>query len=120
MDRAMVELAVIVPFLLVAEMLLLGVAWRMNGGELHRPVLAIPQGGLRAKAGAAGALFGAWLLLTAMTVWCGFLTAFVVVHVLLFTLGRMAAWLGIGVAAVALASAPFIWGWIAVKQARAR
>jgi hypothetical protein len=51
-----------------------------------------------------------WLVLTGVTLACGFLVAFFAVHALLFLLGREAALVGLIVSAVSLAGIPVACG----------
>ncbi len=57
---------------------------------------------------AAGLPVVTWLVLTAAALWCGAVLAFVAVHALLFTLGTDAAGVGLVLAALVLASTPFL------------
>jgi hypothetical protein len=55
---------------------------------------------------------GAWLALTAVTMFCEFVVAFVVLHVLLFGLGEAASAVGLVVAFVVLQATPVAWALI--------
>jgi len=55
-----------------------------------------------------------WLLMTALTIAYGGLAIFIIVHLLLFTLGTGAAFFGLLLATVVLAAAPVAW-WFGVR-----
>ena len=55
-----------------------------------------------------------WLLMTVLTIAYGGLVIFIIVHVLLFTLGTGAAFFGLLLAAVLLAATPVAW-WFGVR-----
>jgi hypothetical protein len=58
----------------------------------------------------AGGQVATWLVLTALTLACGFLLAFVAVHALLFALGREAALAGLIASGLFLAYVPVACG----------
>jgi uncharacterized membrane protein YjgN (DUF898 family) len=59
-----------------------------------------------------------WLVLTALTIACGFLVAFVGVHAILFMLGREAALVGLIVSGLCLAYVPVACGRVIRHRAR--
>ena len=75
-------------------------------------------------AGTAGAhrgivgLVGSWFVLTTLTIWCGAILAFLLLHGLLFTLGQGAASVGLFLTVIGLEIAPFAWGVVMVRRAR--
>ncbi|MDA8236838.1 MAG: hypothetical protein M0T75_02980 [Chloroflexi bacterium] len=61
---------------------------------------------------------GAWLALSALTMFVVFVVFFVVCHVLLFTLGTGAATVGVVAAVVALEATPITWALILRRRGR--
>lgn len=59
-----------------------------------------------------GARVATWLALTGVTLWFGYTVAFIGVHVVLFTLGTLAAAISFLVATALLAATPFVWAWV--------
>jgi hypothetical protein len=57
-----------------------------------------------------GARFTTWLALTVLTLWSGFVVAFIVVYGILFTLGQGVATVALAVCAIALGATPFVIG----------
>lgn len=114
-----VELTVLLPFLFLGGGLVAVFAWDQE--SLEAPTSLAPRGGgiLRERLVAAAGLVGAWLALTALTLWCVFLVAFVVLHALLFTLGTTAASIGLVASAVLLQATPLAWGIVIARRARA-
>jgi len=78
---------------------------------LGAALLRSPGVGLRAQA-------GTWLVLTALTMGCVFIVAFVVVHGLLFVLGTGAATVGLVVSVILLEAAPVAWAIVLRRRAR--
>ena len=68
--------------------------------------VALQQG----RPAGAGGRVATWLVLTALTMACGFMAAFVAVHALLFTLGRGAALVGLIASAAILTYVPVACG----------
>jgi hypothetical protein len=95
-----VALAVLLPLLLLVEGLIAALLSNANGG--HAPRLLGP--------------IATWSVLTALTVWCVYLIAFVGIHALLFTFGTAAAWVGVIVTGVVLVATPFAWGLLIRRQ----
>ncbi len=95
-----VALAVLLPLLLLVEGLVVAFVNNVSGG--HTPPLLGP--------------LATWSVLTALTVWCVYLIAFVGVHALLFTFGTEAAWVGVIVTAVVLIATPFAWALLIRRQ----
>ncbi len=96
-----VALAVLLPLLLLVEGLVAALLSSVNGW--HAPRLLGP--------------LATWSVLTALTVWCVYLVAFVGVHALLFAFGTEAAWVGVIVTAIVLVGAPVAWGVLIRRQA---
>jgi hypothetical protein len=113
-----VAFTVLLPLLLIGEAVLAFVAWRFTG---HRTpeVLRHPMGGPGGRPSEVRAI-GMWLGLTVVSLWLGFLAAFVGVHALLFTFGTGPAFVGLIVSAIALAAVPLAWGVVIARQARQR
>lgn len=61
---------------------------------------------------------GAWLALTAVTMFCEFVVFFVVLHGLLFTLGEGASAVGLVIAFVVLQATPVAWALILRRRSR--
>jgi hypothetical protein len=96
-----VALAVLLPLLLLVEGLIAAFLSSVNGWNAPRLLGPIAT----------------WSVLTALTVWCVYLVAFVGVHALLFTFGTEAAWVGVIVTGVILVATPFAWGLVIRRQA---
>ena len=62
----------------------------------------------RGRLAGAGVQLATWLVVTTLVVWVGGTVAFVVVHVLLFTFGNGAAWVGLLVSGACLIAAPIV------------
>ena len=67
---------------------------------------------VRAPGASGRSLVGAWLALTAVTMFAEFVFAFVVLHVLLFGLGEGASAVGLVIAFVVLQATPVAWALI--------
>lgn len=109
-------LAVLLPLLLVAEAVVGVLLWRVSG----HPMPAVLRRPLTVGAGHIGAEFrlvGLWLLVSAATLWIGFLIAFVGVHLLLFTIGETAAQIGLFGSAAVLGAVPVVWAFILFRRA---
>jgi hypothetical protein len=113
-----VELTVLLPFLFLGGGLVAVFAW--NQEDLEAPTSLAPRwgGGVRERLAAAAGLIGAWFALTALTLWCLFVVAFVLLHALLFTLGTTAASIGLVASAVLLQVTPLAWGIVIARRAR--
>lgn len=68
--------------------------------------------------GGRGARIAAWLGLVTLTLWCGSAAAFVLIHVLLFTLGSPAAIVGAAFVTVFMLTMPFGWAVLVRHHAR--
>jgi len=112
-----VILAVLLPLALVAEGLFAALVWRLNGWETPRFLAPRPGDQSRGRPPGWGLIVVAWLVLTTLTVWFGYLAAFVALHALLFTFGTTAAWIGLIVFAVLLAATPLVWGLVILRRA---
>jgi hypothetical protein len=86
------DIALILPIALLVEGIVGVVGWFAFGAQ-----------------GGRGARIAAWLALVTLTLWCGSAIAFVLLHVLLFTLGPTAAMVGAGVTTVFMILMPFAW-----------
>lgn len=95
-----VAVAVLLPLLLLVEGLIAALLSSVNGW--HGPRLLGP--------------LATWSVLTALTVWCVYLVAFVGVHALLFTFGTEAAWVGVVVTTIVLVAAPVAWAVLIRRQ----
>jgi hypothetical protein len=93
------QLAVVLPLLLLGEAFVVALVWIANGWEAPRP-LAVAT----------------WVVLSALTMWCGFVVAFVAVHALLFTLGTEAAWIGVLGCVAFLLVTPIAWAMVIRRQ----
>ena len=107
---------VLLPLLLVAEAVVGVLLWRVSG----HPMPALLRRPLSVGAGHLGGevrLVGLWLLVTAATLWVGFLIAFVTVHLLLFTVGETAAQVGLFASAAVLGAVPIAWAFVLFRRA---
>ena len=107
---------VLLPLLLVAEAVVGVLLWRVSG----HPMPAVLRRPLTVGAGHIGAEFrlvGLWLLVSAVTLWVGFLVAFVGVHLLLFTIGETAAQVGLFASAAMLGAVPIVWAFVLFRRA---
>lgn len=95
-----VALAVLLPLLLLVEGLVAALLSSVNGW--HAPRLLGP--------------IATWSVLTALSVWCLYLVAFVAIHALLFTFGTAAAWVGVIVTGLALVATPIAWALLIRRQ----
>lgn len=95
-----VALAVLLPLLLLVEGLVAALLSNVNGARTPRLLGPIAT----------------WSVLTALTVWCVYLVAFVGIHALLFTFGTEAAWVGVIVTGIVLVATPFAWGLLIRRQ----
>jgi len=86
------DLALILPMLILVEGLIGLVAWFAFGSK-----------------GGRGARIAVWLGLVTLTFWCGSAAAFVLLNVLLFTLGSGAAIVGAVVVTAFMLTMPFAW-----------
>jgi uncharacterized membrane protein YhaH (DUF805 family) len=59
--------------------------------------------------GGRAARIAAWLGLVTLTLWCGSAVAFVLIHLLLFSLGTQAAIVGAAIVTVFMLAMPFGW-----------
>ena len=123
MSGAQLEVVVLVPFLLLAVALVAAFAWVPEAGERRSG-----GGGDGERRGPGGhpasrianlvRLVGTWLVLTTLTIWCGVIVAFLVLHGILFTLGEGAASVALFVTVLLLEIAPFAWAVVVVRRAR--
>lgn len=95
------DLALIVPMLILVEGIIGIVAWFAYGSK-----------------GGRGARIAAWLGLVTLTLWCGSAIAFVLLYLLLFTLGKEAVIVGAALVTVFMLAMPF--GWAAVVRHHGR
>ncbi|HEX7949630.1 MAG TPA: hypothetical protein VF494_04705 [Candidatus Limnocylindrales bacterium] len=106
---------VLLPLLLVAEAVVGVLLWRLSGHPmpeaLRRP-LTVGAGHI----GAEFRLVGLWLVVSAATLWVGFLIAFVAVHLLLFTIGETAAQVGLLCSAAVLGAVPIVWAYVLFRR----
>ena len=86
------DIALIVPMLILVEGIVGLIVWFAYGSK-----------------GGRGARIAAWLGLVTLTLWCGSAAAFVLVHILLFTLGTGAAVVGAALVTVFMLTMPFGW-----------
>jgi len=106
-DEVAVILAVIVPFLLVAEGFLAVIFWRWNGWEAPRFLAR----------GRTLSLAVTWFVVSTLSVWCVYVMAFVAVHALLFTLGQPAAVAGLALSVLLVAAVPIVWAFVILRRA---
>ena len=108
---------VLLPLLLVGEAVVGLLLWRVSGhpmpAVMHRPI-AEGAGHL----GSEVRLVGAWLAITAATLWVGFLIAFVGVHVILFTVGETAALACLVGSVAVLGAVPIAWAFVLFRRSR--
>jgi hypothetical protein len=64
---------------------------------------------MRAPGAGGRSLVGAWLALTAVTMFIEFVVFFVILHILLFGLGEGASFVGLVVAFIVLQATPVAW-----------
>jgi hypothetical protein len=116
MSGAQLEVVIVLPFLLLAVALVVAFAWAPEAGEdsAQRSSSRRP----RARIAAILGLVGSWFVLTTLTIWCGAILAFLLLHGLLFTLGSGAASVGLFLTVILLEIAPFAWGVVMVRRAR--
>jgi hypothetical protein len=86
------ELALILPMVILVEGILGLVAWLALGSK-----------------GSRGARIAAWVAFVTLTLWVGSATAFVLLHLLLFTFGAAAAILGAFAVTAFMILMPFGW-----------
>jgi hypothetical protein len=91
------DMALIVPLLILLEVVIGLIAWFAFGSR-----------------GGRGARFAIWLALVTLTLWCGSAAAFVLLNLLYFTLGSIAAVIGAVLVTAAMLAMPF--GWAAVVR----
>jgi fucose 4-O-acetylase-like acetyltransferase len=89
------DIALMLPILILAQSVIALVAWFAFGAK-----------------GGRGARFAAWLGLVTLTLWVGSGLAFVVLHILLFSLGNEAVVAGVAVTTVFMLLMPFGWAWV--------
>lgn len=118
MDGAQFEAVVVLPFILLGVALVAAFAWapEPSTGVSSRDEGRTSMGRLLGRL----EWVGAWFVLTVLTVWCGALLAFLVLHLLLFTLGQAAASVGLFVTVVLLEITPFAWAMLMLRRARRR
>jgi hypothetical protein len=95
------DLALVLPMLLLVQGIIGLVVWFALGSK-----------------GGRGARVAAWVGLVTLTLWVGSATAFVVLHLLLFTFGTAAAVAGAILVTAFMVLMPF--GWAAVVRHHAR
>jgi len=95
------DMALIVPMLILVEGVVGLVAWFAYGSK-----------------GGRGARIAAWLGLVTLTLWCGSAIGFVLLYLLLFTLGKEAVVVGAAFITVFMLAMPF--GWAAVVRHHGR
>jgi hypothetical protein len=86
------NIALIAPMLILVEGIVGIVAWFAYGSK-----------------GGRGARIAAWLGLVTLTLWCGSAVGFVLLYLLLFTLGREAVVVGAAAITVFMLAMPFGW-----------
>lgn len=86
------DIALIVPMLILVEGIVGVVAWFAFGSK-----------------GGRGARIAAWLGLVTLTLWCGSAAAFVILYLLLFTLGKEAVIVGAVLVTLFMLAMPFGW-----------
>lgn len=119
MNAGQVEIVIVLPFLLLGVALVVAFAW-----VPEPPEPGVPQAGQVSKRGIRGrvavivGLVGSWFVLTILTIWCGAILAFLLLHGLLFTFGQGAASVGLFVTVVVLEVVPFAWALVMLRRAR--
>jgi hypothetical protein len=112
------EVVVVLPFLLLGVALVAAFAWVPEPSESEAAARGAPRRGLGARLGDIAKLIGTWFLLTTLTIWCGAIVAYLVLHGILFTLGQGAASVGLFVTVLLLEVAPFAWAMVILRRAR--
>lgn len=119
MDATSVILLVMLPLFLLWAAVVATCAWRQNGGVRRWLGRGRPEGcAVHLKLLVIVALASVWLLLTITSLWCTFLGALIVVHLLYFSLGLIGAWVGLIAAGALLACISFAWGRVILSAAR--
>lgn len=116
MSGGQLEVVIVLPFLLLGVALVVAFAWTPEPGE--DAAGGTSTRGPRARITAILGLVGSWFVLTTLTIWCGAILAFLLLHGLLFTLGSGAASVGLFLTVILLEIAPFAWGVVMVRRAR--
>jgi len=112
------ELAVVLPLVLLGEVVVAALVLGLGGWQPPR-FLAFPRtAGRRSRIAEAIGLAGAWLALTVVSLWAGYVVSFMAVHALLFTLGPAVALIGLVVSVALLAAIPVAWGVFIRREAR--
>jgi len=97
-----------VPLLVLAAGVIGTIAWNRNGNAVSMMSRASP---ITSRLVVAAGALALWTVLTATSIWLAFLYGFLVCHVLLFWVGRLAAGMGLILLGVFIVAVPFIWGW---------
>jgi hypothetical protein len=119
MNAGQVEVVIVLPFLLLGVALVVAFAWVPEPPEAGGPPTGqVPKRGLRRRVADVVGLVGSWFVLTVLTIWCGAIVAFLVLHGLLFTFGQGAASVGLFVTVLLLELAPFGWALVMLRRAR--
>ncbi len=95
------NIALIVPMLILVEGIVGIVAWFAYGSK-----------------GGRGARIAAWLGLVTLTLWCGSAVAFVMLYLLLFTLGKEAVIVGAFFVTLFMLAMPFGWALVVRHHGR--
>ncbi len=119
MDGLAAQLAAMLPFLVLGQGALVLIVWRASGGRFRSPLFVLPPRP-RDRLPALFLLAVGWLAITAVTLWCAYLTAFLAVHLVLFWFGVFAAWVAFAAAVPLLAAVPLGWGWLLLRETRVR
>lgn len=119
MNAGQVEIVIVLPFLLLGVALVAAFAWVPEPPEAGAPSAGqVSKRGIRGRVATIVGLVGSWFVLTILTIWCGAILAFLLLHGLLFTFGQGAASVGLFVTVVALEVVPFAWALVMLRRAR--
>jgi hypothetical protein len=89
------------PLILISEAIVAVIVWYVAAGRGNR----------RAQ-------IAAWIGLVTATLWLGSIAAFVLLHAVLFIVGREAALLGIVLATAFMLGMPFGWAFVIARRSR--
>lgn len=118
-ESAGVALAVLLPFLIIVAGLLAALAWAVKDRAAPPSVGGPGADGRQARPVGTGTRIATWAAVTALTLWCGYVLAFALVHALLFTFGSDVALVGMIVCVALLVATPFVWGALILRRGHA-
>ncbi len=113
MDTSTYVIMVDLPLLILGLGVVFAVVWNKNGVG----VLGRHSHHFNTRVLGMSAMLGVWLLLTIASLGLGFLGGMLLLYLVLFSLGRAAAWIATVLILAFLASIPFLWGWALLRPA---